>query len=51
MPRERPQILVVDDAPDTVEVLRRNLELAGYRVVTAGSLDVAVAVLLGWTFG
>lgn len=45
MPRDRPQVLVVDDAPDTVEVLRRNLELAGYNVLTAGSLAAALDVL------
>ena len=38
-------ILVVDDAPDTVEVLRRNLELNGYRVATARGIADALAVL------
>jgi len=42
-PRE--SILVVDDAPETLEVLRRNLESEGYRVVTAPGVADALAVL------
>jgi DNA-binding NtrC family response regulator len=44
---ERPaaSILVVDDAPDTLEVLRRNLEAAGYRVFTAPGVREALALL------
>jgi len=38
-------VLVVDDAPETLEVLRRNLESAGYRVFTAPSVAEALAVL------
>lgn len=38
-------ILVVDDAPDTVEVLRRNLEARAFAVLTAGGVAEAVAVL------
>lgn len=38
-------ILVVDDAPATVEVLERNLAGAGYRVLTAGDAESALAVL------
>ena len=38
-------ILVVDDAPATVEVLERNLSGAGYRVLTAGDAEAALAVL------
>ena len=45
MTKERDRILVVDDAEDTVEVLRRNLELNGYRVSTARSVREAIAVL------
>jgi len=38
-------ILVVDDAPETLEVLRRNLESEGYRVFTAAGVPEALAVL------
>ncbi len=38
-------ILVVDDAPETLEVLRRNLESEGYRVFTAPGVAEALAVL------
>ncbi len=41
----REQILVVDDAPETLEVLQRNLSTAGYRVVTAPGVIEAVRVL------
>ena len=33
--RERPLILVVDDAPDNVEIVRLRLEAQGYDVITA----------------
>jgi adenylate cyclase len=33
--RERPLILVVDDVPDNIEVVRRRLEAQSYEVVTA----------------
>ncbi len=36
------RILVVDDAPATVELLRRNLEAAGFGVLTAASVAEAV---------
>ncbi|MGA3211729.1 MAG: sigma-54 dependent transcriptional regulator [Terriglobales bacterium] len=39
------QILVVDDAPDTLEVLQRNLQAEGYRVFTAPDVDVALRTL------
>jgi DNA-binding NtrC family response regulator len=39
------RILVVDDAPDTVEVIRRNLEGEGYLVHSAGSVAEALEVL------
>jgi len=39
------RILVVDDAPETLEILRRNLSAEGYRVVTAPSVGEAVEVL------
>jgi len=38
-------ILVVDDSESTLEVLRRNLELEGYRVFTATSVPDAIAHL------
>ncbi len=38
-------ILVVDDAPETLEVLRRNLEAEGYRVFTAPGVAEALGVL------
>jgi DNA-binding NtrC family response regulator len=40
--REPKQILVVDDAPNTLEIIQRNLQAEGYRVFTAG--DVATAI-------
>jgi DNA-binding NtrC family response regulator len=38
-------ILVVDDSESTLEVLRRNLELEGYRVFTATSVPDAISHL------
>ena len=40
-------ILVVDDAPDTIEVIRRNLSSRGYRVYTAPGVSEAIALLEG----
>jgi DNA-binding NtrC family response regulator len=37
-------ILVVDDAPDTLEVLRRNLATHGYKVFTASSVPEAIRI-------
>jgi len=43
---ERPErILVVDDAPETLEVLRRNLASRGYAVVTASGVEEALQIL------
>jgi two-component system response regulator HydG len=42
-PRER--ILAVDDAPETLEIVRRNLAGEGYRVLTAPGVSEALAVL------
>lgn len=42
---EREQILIVDDSPNTLEVLRRNLQAAGYRVFTASDAEKAIPVL------
>ncbi len=39
------RILVVDDAPDTLEILRRNLISQGYEVETAASVADAIEVL------
>ncbi|OGB94966.1 MAG: sigma-54-dependent Fis family transcriptional regulator [candidate division NC10 bacterium RBG_16_65_8] len=41
----RESILVVDDAPETLEVLRRNLESEGHRVFAAPGVAEALAVL------
>lgn len=41
----RCNILAVDDSRDTLEVIRRNLEAAGYHVTTANSADQALAHL------
>lgn len=41
---EKERILVVDDAPDTLELIQRNLSSEGYGVFTAG--DVAEAIKL-----
>jgi two-component system response regulator HydG len=42
---EKERILVVDDAPDTLEVLQRNLQSEGYRVYTAPGVPEAVQIL------
>jgi len=39
------RVLVVDDSPATIEVIRRNLERRGLRVVTAGTVADALEVL------
>jgi two-component system response regulator HydG len=38
-------ILVVDDAPDTLELLRRNLESQDYQVLTASTATEAISIL------
>lgn len=38
-------ILIVDDAPDTLEVIKRNLESKGYLVISAPSVREAIKVL------
>lgn len=45
MPDKQERILVVDDAPETLEVLRRNLTSQGYQVFTAPGVDDALRVL------
>ncbi|HUU56994.1 MAG TPA: sigma 54-interacting transcriptional regulator, partial [bacterium] len=44
-PRERERILVVDDAPDTLELIQRNLTSQGYRVFTATGVAEAIRLL------
>ncbi|HUI54029.1 MAG TPA: sigma-54 dependent transcriptional regulator [Bryobacteraceae bacterium] len=39
------RILVVDDAPDTLEVLQRNLQAKGYQVYTAPGVSEAIRIL------
>jgi DNA-binding NtrC family response regulator len=38
-------ILVVDDAPDTLEVIQRNLTSHGFRVLTASGVEEALRIL------
>ncbi len=44
-PSEKDSILVVDDAPDTLELLQRNLESQGYQVFTAPDANEAIKIL------
>jgi two-component system response regulator HydG len=43
--KEKEQILVVDDSPDTLEVIQRNLETQGYRVLTSPGAVEAIKIL------
>ncbi len=45
MPESRISILVVDDAPDTLEILQRNLSSQGYKVYTAPGVAEALQLL------
>jgi two-component system response regulator HydG len=45
MTKNKTSILVVDDAPDTLEILQRNLSAQGYLVFTAGSVVDAIKFL------
>jgi DNA-binding NtrC family response regulator len=38
-------VLVVDDSPETVELIKRNLESAGYSVYTSGNVQSAIKLL------
>jgi two-component system, NtrC family, response regulator HydG len=38
-------VLVVDDSVETIELVRRNLESAGYKVYSAGNVNAALALL------
>jgi len=42
---EKERILVVDDVPDTLEVIQRTLAPEGYRVLTASSVVEAIKIL------
>ena len=42
---EQVRVLIVDDAPDTVEVLSRNLASHGFRVTSAASAMEAIGIL------
>jgi DNA-binding NtrC family response regulator len=42
---DKEQILIVDDAQDTVEVLRRTLQSEGYRVLAASDVPRAIDIL------
>ncbi len=42
---KKDSILVVDDAPDTLELLQRNLKSQGYQVFTAPNVTEAVEIL------
>jgi len=44
-PSEKEKILVVDDDPNTLEVLQRNLQSEGYEVYTASSVPSAIELL------
>jgi two-component system response regulator HydG len=44
-PSKKEKILVVDDSPDTLEVLKRNLESAGYLVFTAPGGVEAIKII------
>lgn len=43
--KDKESILVVDDAPDTLEMLQRNLTSAGYQVYTALRVAEAIKIL------
>lgn len=45
MANDQPHILVVDDSPETLEVLERNLRAAGYTVATAPGVPEAITIL------
>ena len=43
--KESERILAVDDSPDTLEILRRNLAFRGFDILTAGGVEEAVRLL------
>ena len=44
-PAKKECILVVDDSPDTLEVLQRNLRAKGYQVYTASGVEQAIGTM------
>ena len=38
-------VLVVDDSPETVELIKRNLQSVGYQIFTASNVQSAIKVL------
>ncbi len=44
-PADKKAILVVDDAPDTLEIIKRNLTSKGYRVFTSSGVEKALNIL------
>jgi two-component system response regulator HydG len=38
-------VLVVDDSPETVELIKRNLQSIGYQIYTAGNVQSAIKLL------
>jgi CheY-like chemotaxis protein len=42
---EKERILLVDDAPSTLEVLQRNLTSQGYQIFTASNVTEAIKIL------
>jgi DNA-binding NtrC family response regulator len=42
---EKERILIVDDSPETLEMLERNLRSEGYEVLTASGVAVAIKIL------
>ena len=45
MSKDKASILVVDEAPDTLEIIQRNLTPRGYQVYTAPGVTAAIAFL------
>jgi two-component system, NtrC family, response regulator HydG len=39
------KVLVVDDSPESVELIKRNLQSAGYEIYTAGNVQSAIRLL------
>ena len=39
------QILIVDDSPDTLEIVKRNLKTKGFSVYTSESVEQAIGIL------
>ncbi|MEO9477429.1 MAG: sigma-54 dependent transcriptional regulator [Cyclobacteriaceae bacterium] len=43
--KEKPEVLIVDDSPETVELIKRNLESVGYRTYTTHNVTSAIKLL------